>query len=75
MSWKSLSNNGRGILVKVNGLTVDNFKSSYLSIAKELNIELIWGEMARNELADKQHRQKLSVTLNHSQLKTGVRMS
>lgn len=39
VSWKSISNNGRGILVKVNGLTIDNFKNTYLSIAKELNIE------------------------------------
>ncbi|WP_282073194.1 BT4734/BF3469 family protein [Polaribacter atrinae] len=39
VSWKSLSNNGRGVLVKVDNLTKDNFKSTYLSIAKELNIE------------------------------------
>ena len=39
VSWKSISNNGRGILVKSNGLTIDNFKSTYLSIAKELNIK------------------------------------
>jgi len=39
VSWKSLSNTGRGILVKANGLTITNFKSTYLSIAKELNIK------------------------------------
>ena len=39
VSWKSLSNNGRGVLVKVEGLTKNNFKNTYLSIAKELNIE------------------------------------
>lgn len=39
VSWKSLSNYGRGVLVRVNGLTIDNFKKTYLSIAKELNIE------------------------------------
>lgn len=40
VSWKSLSNNGRGVLVKVDNLTKENFKSTYLSIAKELNIEV-----------------------------------
>jgi hypothetical protein len=39
VSWKSLSNNGRGVLVKVDNLTKDNIKNTYLSIAKELNIE------------------------------------
>jgi len=39
VSWKSLSNTGRGILVKANGLTITNFKSTYLSIAKELSIK------------------------------------
>lgn len=39
-SWLSISNNGRGILVKVNCLTIDNFKDTYLAIAKELNIDV-----------------------------------
>lgn len=39
VSWKSISNKGRGILVKANGLTIDNFKNTYLSISKELGIE------------------------------------
>ena len=37
-SWISLSGNGRGILVKVEDLTQDNFKTNYSLIAKELNI-------------------------------------
>ena len=39
VSWKSLSNNGRGVLVKVDNLTKDNIRNTYLSIAKELNVE------------------------------------
>tara|TARA_R100001369_G_scaffold10176_1_gene23158 strand:+ start:5250 stop:6509 length:1260 start_codon:yes stop_codon:yes gene_type:complete len=38
-SWKSLSGLGRGILVRVEGLTIENFKSTYLDIAKTINIE------------------------------------
>lgn len=38
-SWKSLSNNGRGILVKVNGLKPDNFSDTYRLISEYLNIE------------------------------------
>jgi len=37
-SWKSLSALGRGVLVKVEGLTLDNFKTTYLSIARSINI-------------------------------------
>ena len=39
VSWKSLSNNGRGVLVKVDNLTKENFQNTYLTIAEELNIE------------------------------------
>ncbi|WP_298782379.1 BT4734/BF3469 family protein [uncultured Polaribacter sp.] len=39
-SWLSISNNGRGILVRVENLTIDNFKDTYLAIAKELNIDV-----------------------------------
>lgn len=38
-SWKSLSGLGRGILVKVRGLTLENFKTTYSDIAKAINIE------------------------------------
>lgn len=38
-SWKSLSGLGRGILVKVKGLTLDNFKTTYIDIAKEINVK------------------------------------
>lgn len=37
-SWLSLSEAGRGVLVKVNGLSNENFKESYESISKQLNI-------------------------------------
>lgn len=37
-SWLSVSKNGRGILVKVANLSVDNFKDTYFAISKELNI-------------------------------------
>ncbi|WP_405608369.1 hypothetical protein [Polaribacter sp. Asnod1-A03] len=39
-SWLSLSNNGRGILVKVENLNLENFKETYVAIAKELNLRL-----------------------------------
>jgi len=38
-SWISLSGNGRGILIKVEGLSLDNFKDTYKTISEELNIE------------------------------------
>ncbi|MEN3324807.1 hypothetical protein VP395_13800 [Mariniflexile soesokkakense] len=38
-SWMSLSNNGRGILVQIDGLTKDNFKYNYTIIAEKLGIE------------------------------------
>ncbi|WP_157503409.1 hypothetical protein [Flavobacterium gilvum] len=37
-AWKSLSNTGYGILVRVNGLTTDNFYDSYDAISKELGL-------------------------------------
>ncbi|WP_299363467.1 BT4734/BF3469 family protein [Winogradskyella sp.] len=37
-SWLSLSGKGRGLLVKVDNLTLDNFKLTYESIVKELGI-------------------------------------
>ncbi|MGC6438268.1 MAG: BT4734/BF3469 family protein [Flavobacteriaceae bacterium] len=37
-SWLSLSNTGIGVLVKVENLTLDNFKYTYLAIAEQLNI-------------------------------------
>jgi hypothetical protein len=39
-SWLSLSNNGRGILVKVENLNLENFKETYTAIARELNIKI-----------------------------------
>lgn len=38
-SWKSLSNNGRGILIKVDGLNLGNFKSTYKELAQKLNVK------------------------------------
>lgn len=38
-SWKSVSGKGRGILVQVDNLTVDNFKLNYKLIADELDIK------------------------------------
>lgn len=38
-TWLSLSGKGRGILVKVEGLTVDNFKDTYFEVAELLNIK------------------------------------
>lgn len=38
-SWVSLSGNGKGILVKVENLSLDNFKDTYDAISKELCIE------------------------------------
>jgi hypothetical protein len=40
VTWRSISNNGRGILVKASGLTINNFKKTYISIAKELGLEV-----------------------------------
>lgn len=37
--WKSLSNNGYSVVLKVNGLTPENLKESYNYIAKKLNID------------------------------------
>lgn len=37
-TWRSLSNTGRGIVVKVKNLTKDNFKDTYLTISEELGI-------------------------------------
>lgn len=37
--WNSLSNNGIGLAVKVDGLTKDNFKSTYLDISSHLGID------------------------------------
>lgn len=39
-SWKSLSETGLGILVKVNGLTKDNFKDNYIAIGNLLGLKL-----------------------------------
>lgn len=38
-TWLSLSGKGRGILVKVNGLTLDNFKITYNEVSKLLNVK------------------------------------
>ena len=38
-SWLSLSGLGRGVLVKVDNLTLDNFNINYIEIANNLNIE------------------------------------
>ena len=38
-SWKSLSNNGRGVLVKAEGIEPDNFRYAYKEIAEEIGIE------------------------------------
>ena len=37
-SWKSLSGLGRGILVKVEGLTLSNFNTTYFDIARSINL-------------------------------------
>ncbi|WP_276388977.1 BT4734/BF3469 family protein [Eudoraea chungangensis] len=39
-AWRSLSGAGYGLLVKVDGLTLENFKSTYESLGKELGIPL-----------------------------------
>ena len=39
-AWQSLSGAGYGILVKVDGLTLENFKITYQAIGKELGIEV-----------------------------------
>ncbi|MCH3884402.1 BT4734/BF3469 family protein [Tenacibaculum aquimarinum] len=39
-SWLSPSKNGRGILVKVEGLNLNNFKYTYIVIAQHLNINV-----------------------------------
>jgi len=38
-SWKSLSNTGFGLLVKVEGLTPDNFQHNYREVTKALGVE------------------------------------
>ncbi|AEH02124.1 BT4734/BF3469 family protein [Lacinutrix sp. 5H-3-7-4] len=38
--WKSISNTGYSVLVKVNNLNINNFKETYIAIGKELNINL-----------------------------------
>ena len=38
-TWLSISGLGRGILVRVDNLTTDNFKDTYIAISKELNID------------------------------------
>lgn len=38
-TWLSLSGNGRGVLVKVDGLTLENFRITYSDVTKLLNIE------------------------------------
>lgn len=37
-TWLSLSRKGRGVLVKVDGLTLDNFKNTYFEVAELLNV-------------------------------------
>lgn len=39
-TWRSLSNTGRGILVKVDGLTLSNFSDTYISVGKELGLDV-----------------------------------
>ena len=39
-SWKSLSETGLGILVKVDGLTKDNFKDNYIAITDLLGLKV-----------------------------------
>lgn len=38
-SWKSLSSTGYGILVKIDGLTLDNFSTNYLEVSTILGIK------------------------------------
>ncbi len=38
-TWRSLSNTGRGILVKVKGMTPENIKAVYEGISHELNVQ------------------------------------
>ncbi len=38
-SWKSLSSTGYGILVKIDGLTLDNFSTNYLELSSILGIK------------------------------------
>lgn len=38
-SWKSVSNNGRGVLVKIDGLDLNNFKYNYNIISEELGVK------------------------------------
>jgi hypothetical protein len=44
--WRSLSNTGYGILVKVNNLTLDNFKDVYssLGIILDINVDYVAGK-------------------------------
>lgn len=38
-SWKSLSSTGYGLLVKIDGLSLDNFETNYLEISSTLGIK------------------------------------
>ena len=38
-SWKSLSGTGRGVLVKVEGLSLENFKTTYSDVANAINVK------------------------------------
>lgn len=38
-SWRSFGNNGRGVLVKVKGMTPENIRDVYMKISHELNIQ------------------------------------
>ncbi|WP_312764480.1 BT4734/BF3469 family protein [Epilithonimonas sp.] len=38
-SWLSLSETGRGVLIKVQGLTLENFKDTYTKISELLNVK------------------------------------
>ncbi|GAA4314521.1 hypothetical protein GCM10023115_28320 [Pontixanthobacter gangjinensis] len=39
-TWLSLSATGRGVLIKIKGVTEDNFSSAYTSIAREIGLDV-----------------------------------
>ncbi|WP_116786858.1 BT4734/BF3469 family protein [Flavobacterium psychrotrophum] len=61
-SWKSISNTGFGLLVRVDGLTLDNYKETYNELSKLIGIDSDAG--ARK--ATQQTIQSFDPELNHN---------
>lgn len=60
-SWRSLSNNGRGILVQIDGLDLNNFQYNYNIIAEQLGIKADNGARKATQYTIQSHDSNLYI--------------